>query len=63
MDIRHCLALSTEEEGPRPFFHQMFRRWTTPLVWLEVLTLLDVSFHIGDADHVRNLLVSNREVD
>jgi hypothetical protein len=62
-DIQSRLALAPEAEGLSPFFHQMFRRWTTPLVWLEVFTLVDVAFHIGDADHILKLLVPNREVD
>jgi hypothetical protein len=41
----------------------MFRRFTTPLVWLEVFALVDVDFHIADADHVLKLLVPDREVD
>jgi hypothetical protein len=62
-DVQSRLALFPEAEGPSPFFHQMFRRWTTPLVWLEVFVLVDVSFHIEDADHVLKLLVPDREVD
>jgi hypothetical protein len=62
-DVQSRLALVPEAEGPSPFFHQMFRRWTTPLIWLEIFTLVDVAFHIGDADHVLNLLVPDREVD
>ncbi len=62
-DVQSRLALAPEAEGPSPFFHQMFRRWTTPLVWLEVFTLVDVAFHIEDADHVLKLLAPDREVD
>jgi DinB superfamily len=62
-DVHSRLALVPEAEGPSPFFHQMFRRWTTPLVWLEVFALVDVAFHIGDTDHVLNLLVPKRDVD
>jgi hypothetical protein len=62
-DVYSRLALVPEAEGPSPFFHQMFRRWTTPLVWLEVFALVDVTFHIGDTDHVLNLLVPKRDVD
>ena len=62
-DVHSRLALVPEAEGPSPFFHQMFRGWTTPLVWLEVFALVDVAFHIGDTDHVLNLLVPKRDVD
>jgi hypothetical protein len=62
-DVHGRLALVPEAEGPSPFFHQMFRRWTTPLVWLEVFALVDVAFHVGDADHVLHLLVPERDVD
>jgi hypothetical protein len=62
-DVGIRLALTPEAEGPSPFFHQIFRRWTSPLVWLEVFALVDVSFHIGDADHVLTLLVLNWAVD
>jgi hypothetical protein len=62
-DIQGRLAIVPEAEGPSPFFHQMFRRWTTPLVWLEVFALVDVAFHIGDADHILHLLVPDRDID
>ncbi len=62
-DVNARLALAPEAEGPSPFFQQMFRRFTTPLVWLEVFALVDVDFHIADADHVLKLLVPDREVD
>ena len=32
------------------------------LIWLEVFALLDVDFHIEEADHVLNLVVPDREV-
>jgi hypothetical protein len=62
-DVEARLALAPEAEGPSPFLRQAFRRWTTPLLWLEVFDLLDVALHIGDADHVLNLLVPDRDVD
>jgi hypothetical protein len=61
-DVQSRLALVPEAEGPSPFLHEAFRRWTTPLVWLEVFALLDVDFHIDEADHVLNLVVPDREV-
>ena len=61
-DVQSRLALVPEAEGPSPFLHEAFRRWTTPLVWLEVFALVDVSFHIDEADHVLNLVVPDREV-
>ena len=62
-DVQTRLAIVPEAQGPSPFHHQAFHRWTTPLLWLEVFALIDVALHIGDADHVLTLLVPNREVD
>jgi hypothetical protein len=62
-DVQPRLALVPEAQGPSPFLRQAFTRWTTPLLWLEVFTLVDVSFHIADADHVLALLVPDRETD
>jgi len=61
-DVQSRLALVPEAEGPSPFLQEAFRRWTTPLVWLEVFALVDVDFHIEEADHVLNLVVPDREV-
>ena len=62
-DVAGRLALAPEVQGPSPFLRRMFARWTTPWTWVEVFTVVDVSFHIGDADHVLKLLVPDREVD
>jgi hypothetical protein len=62
-DVEGRLVLVPEAVGPSPFFHEAFPRWTRPLVWLEVFALVDVAFHIGDADHLLNLLVPKRDVD
>ena len=62
-DVASRLALAPEAQGASPFLRRMFARWSTPWVWVEVFTVVDVSFHIGDADHVLKLLVPDREVD
>jgi hypothetical protein len=62
-DVHGRLALVPDALGPSPFMHQMIPRWTTPWTWMEVFMLVDVAFHFGDADHVLNLLVPNRDVD
>ena len=62
-DVQGRLALAPEARGPSQFHRRAFARWTTPRVWLDVFTVADASFHIGDADHVLNPLVSEREVD
>jgi hypothetical protein len=62
-DVQSRLDLAPDAQGPSPFLREMFTRWTTPLVWLEVFALVDVAFHVGDADHVLKLLAPDREVD
>jgi hypothetical protein len=62
-DVASRLALVPEAVGPSPFFHQMFPRWTARRTWVNVFTIMDVTLHMADADHVLNLLVPDREVD
>ena len=61
-DVRARLALAPEAQGPSPLLHQLFTRWPTPLPWVEVFTLSDVALHIGEADHVLNLLAAERPI-
>jgi hypothetical protein len=61
-DVQSRLALAPDAEGPSPFLQQAFRRWTTPLVWLEVFTLVDVALHIEEACHILDLVVPDREI-
>ena len=61
-DVQARLALAPEAQGPSPLLHQLFARWTTPLVWVEVFALSDVALHIGDTEHVLNQLALERPV-
>ena len=61
-DVQSRLALAPEAEGPSSFLQQAFRRWTTPLVWLEVFALVDVALHIEEACHILDLVVPGREI-
>lgn len=63
LDVERLLALAPEALGPSPFMHDMIPRWKTARVWLEVFALVDVALHIGDADHVLNLILPARDVD
>jgi hypothetical protein len=51
-DVQSRLALMPEAEGPSPFLHEAFRRWTTPLVWLEVFTLIGTTLPVLPRDSV-----------
>jgi hypothetical protein len=62
-DVASRLALVPEAQRPSPFHRQEFPRWTAPRTWVNVFTVLDVAFHIEDADHVLRLLVPDRETD
>jgi hypothetical protein len=62
-DVASRLALAPEAQGPSPFHRQEFPRWTAPRTWVNVFTIMDVTLHMADADHVLNLLVPDREVD
>jgi hypothetical protein len=62
-DVERRLALAPEAQGPSPFHRQAFPRMTAPRTWVNVFTIMDVTLHMADADHVLNLLVPDREVD
>jgi len=61
-DVQARLALAPAAQGPSPLLHELFARWTTPLVWIEVFDISDVAVHIGEAEHVLNLLASARPI-
>jgi hypothetical protein len=62
-DVASRLALAPKAQGPSPFFHQEFPRWTAARTWVNVFTVVDAAFHFKDADHVLGLLVPDRETD
>ncbi len=62
-DVESRLALAPEAQGPSPFHRHWFPRWTAPRTWVNVFTIMDVTLHMADADHVLNLLVPDREGD
>ena len=61
-DVGARLALAPEAQGPSPLLHEAFDRWRTPLLWIEVFALSDVALHIGEAEHVLNLLAAERPI-
>jgi hypothetical protein len=60
-DIDSRLALLPDAAGPSASMHQMLARWKTPHVWLDVMVVVDVAFHIEEAEHVLRLLLPDRE--
>jgi hypothetical protein len=60
-DIDSRLAGDPEAAGPSASMRTMLRRWNTPRVWLDVMTVVDVCFHIEEAEHVYRLLLPERE--
>jgi hypothetical protein len=61
-EVRARLALAPAAQGPSPLLHQLFARWTTLLLWVEVFALSDVALHMGEAEHVLNLLAAERPI-
>ena len=55
-DVRSRLALAPEAQGPSPILRAAFGRWTTPRVWIDVMTVVDVAHHFEEAEHVLRLL-------
>jgi hypothetical protein len=55
-DVRSRLALAPEAQGPSPLLREAFGRWTTPRVWIDVMTVVDVAHHFEEAEHVLRLL-------
>lgn len=55
-DVGQRLALAPEAQGPSPVLREYFQRWTTPRVWIDVMTVVDVAHHFEEADHVLRLL-------
>jgi hypothetical protein len=62
-DVESQPDLAPEAQGPSRFYRRMFPTWTAPRTWVNVFTIMDVTLHIADADHVLNLLVPGREPD
>jgi hypothetical protein len=60
-EVASRLALAPEAQGPSPFFHEEFPRWTAPRTWVNVFTVTDVMAHIEDAEHVLRLLSPDRQ--
>lgn len=56
-DIDSRLALVPEAVGPSAAMHRMMARWTTPRVWIDVMTVVDVALHIEEAEHVLRQLM------
>jgi hypothetical protein len=55
-DVRSRLALAPEAQGPSPVLREAFLRWTTPRVWIDVMTVVDVAHHFEEGEHVLRLL-------
>jgi hypothetical protein len=55
-DVRSRLALAPEAQGPSPILREAFQRWTTPRVWIDVMTVVDVAHHFEEGEHVLRLL-------
>jgi len=56
LDVRARLALAPDAQGPSPLLRKAFPRWTTPRVWIDVMTVVDVAHHVEEAEHVLRLL-------
>jgi hypothetical protein len=61
-EVQARLGLAPAAQGPSPLLYEAFARWTTPLLWVEVFALSDVALHFGEAEHVLNLLASERPI-
>jgi hypothetical protein len=59
-DVRGRLALAPEAQGPSPWLREAFLRWTTPRVWIDVMTVVDVAHHFEEGEHVLRLLSPDR---
>jgi hypothetical protein len=55
-DVQGQLRLATDAPGPSPVLREAFLRWTTPLYWIDVMTIVDVAHHFEEAEHVLRLL-------
>jgi hypothetical protein len=55
-DVQRRLALASDAQGPSPLLRAAFGRWTTPRVWIDVMTVVDVAHHFEEAEHVLRLL-------
>jgi hypothetical protein len=55
-DVQRRLALAPDAQGPSPLLREAFGRWTTPRVWIDVMTVVDVAHHFEEAEHVLRLL-------
>lgn len=60
-DIDSRLDAAPGGVGPSVPMRQMMLRWNTPRVWIDVMTVVDVSFHVEEAEHVGHLLMPERE--
>jgi hypothetical protein len=56
LDVRARLALAPEAQGPSPLLQEAFLRWTTPRVWIDVMTVVDVAHHFEEGEHILRLL-------
>jgi hypothetical protein len=56
LDVQSRLALAPDAQGPSPILREAFQRWTTPRVWIDVMTVVDVAHHFEEAEHVLRLL-------
>jgi hypothetical protein len=55
-DVQGQLRLAPDAPGPSPVLREAFLRWTTPLYWIDVMTIVDVAHHFEEAEHVLRLL-------
>ena len=56
LDVQSRLALAPDAQGPSPILREGFLGWTTPRVWIDVMTVVDVAHHFEEAEHVLRLL-------
>jgi len=56
LDVQSRLTLAPDAQGPSPILREAFLRWTTPRVWIDVMTVVDVAHHFEEAEHVLRLL-------
>jgi hypothetical protein len=60
-DVQARLGLAPDTQGPSPILREAFLRWTTPRVWIDVMTIVDVAHHFEEAEHVLRLLSPERQ--
>jgi hypothetical protein len=55
-EVEGRLALAPDAVGPDPRMRKMMLHWKMPKWWVEVMTVVDVAFHVEEGEHVLRLI-------